>query len=196
MTSSRRDPLGAKGIGELPMVDVGGGGGRCGVSLACDRCPCAQGADQDRRSDCVAEPVRRATWHSAIADSRKTDACGVSWAACKETNSPSGYPRAQRTTQCFGPFRCYRRRDLPQNHQVDFASWRTPAAPIPIQRMPAVLGPIKAKPFGWPRKSRPALTGPARDGCEVQRSGRKNARGAGRTEELPDSGPEGWAVCC
>jgi hypothetical protein len=27
-----------------------------------------------------------------------------------------------------------------------------------------VLGPIKAKPFGWPRKTRPALTGPVRGG--------------------------------
>jgi hypothetical protein len=32
-------------------------------------------------------------------------------------------------------------------------------------------------------KTRPALTGPARDGCEGWRSGRKNARGAGRTKE-------------
>jgi len=32
-------------------------------------------------------------------------------------------------------------------------------------------------------KTRPALTGPARDGCAIWRSGRKNARGAGRTKE-------------
>src|ERR1700686_5638186 len=32
-------------------------------------------------------------------------------------------------------------------------------------------------------KTRPALTGPARDGCEIWRSGWKNARGAGRTKE-------------
>ena len=32
-------------------------------------------------------------------------------------------------------------------------------------------------------KTRPALTGPARGGCEIWRSGRKNARGAGRTKE-------------
>ena len=32
-------------------------------------------------------------------------------------------------------------------------------------------------------KTRPALTGPARDGCAIRRSGRKNARGAGRTKE-------------
>ena len=30
---------------------------------------------------------------------------------------------------------------------------------------------------------RPTLTGPARGGCEIGRSGRKNARGAGRTKE-------------
>src|ERR1700704_6496714 len=59
-----------------------------------------------------------------------------------------------------------------------------PAAcsPAPIEHA-TVLGPIKAKPFGWPRKTRPALTGPARGGCEFRRSGRKNARGAGRTKE-------------
>ena len=32
-------------------------------------------------------------------------------------------------------------------------------------------------------KTRPALTGPARGGCWIWRSGRKNARGAGRTKE-------------
>ena len=32
-------------------------------------------------------------------------------------------------------------------------------------------------------KTRPALTGPARGGCAIWRSGRKNARGAGRTKE-------------
>jgi hypothetical protein len=32
--------------------------------------------------------------------------------------------------------------------------------PLPIEHA-AVLGPIKAKPCGWPRKTRPALTGPA-----------------------------------
>jgi hypothetical protein len=37
-------------------------------------------------------------------------------------------------------------------------------------------------------KTRPALTGPARSGCEIWRSGWKNARGAGRTKEwtLPE----------
>src|SRR6266436_8549669 len=54
--------------------------------------------------------------------------------------------------------------------------------PQPIKRA-AVLGPVKAEPFGWAAKTRPALTGPARDGCEIWRSGWKNARGAGRTEE-------------
>ena len=47
-----------------------------------------------------------------------------------------------------------------------------------------MLGPIKAGPFGWPRKTRPALTGPAHSGWENWRSGRENARGAGRTKEL------------
>jgi NAD(P)-dependent dehydrogenase (short-subunit alcohol dehydrogenase family) len=40
------------------------------------------------------------------------------------------------------------------------------SSPDPIEDA-AVLGPIKAKPFGWPRKARPALTGPARDGGEI-----------------------------
>jgi len=38
-------------------------------------------------------------------------------------------------------------------------------SPDPIKHA-TVLGPIKAKPCGWPRKTRPALTGPARGGCE------------------------------
>src|SRR5271166_6631854 len=32
--------------------------------------------------------------------------------------------------------------------------------------MPPCAGPIKARPFGWPRRTRPALTGPAHGGCE------------------------------
>ena len=41
-------------------------------------------------------------------------------------------------------------------------------------------------------KTRPALTGPARGGCAIWRSGRKNARGAGRTKEwnLPKQYPK------
>jgi hypothetical protein len=37
-----------------------------------------------------------------------------------------------------------------------------------------VLGPIKARPFGWPRKTRPALTGPVRadDGIGCASPGR------------------------
>jgi hypothetical protein len=62
--------------------------------------------------------------------------------------------------------------------------WQIPAAssPDPIERA-AVLGPVKAKALRVAAKTRPALTDPARDGCEIQRSGRKNARGAGRTKE-------------
>ena len=41
-------------------------------------------------------------------------------------------------------------------------------------------------------KTRPALTGPARDGCEIRRSGWKNARGAGRTKEWPQREQENW----
>ena len=46
-----------------------------------------------------------------------------------------------------------------------------------------MLGPIKAGALRVAAKARPALTGPARGGWETWRSGRKNARGAGRTKE-------------
>ena len=56
--------------------------------------------------------------------------------------------------------------DLRQNHQVEFDEVTSACSPDPIEDA-AALGPIKAKPFGWPRKARPALTGPARDGGEI-----------------------------
>ena len=56
------------------------------------------------------------------------------------------------------------------------------SSPEPIERAD-VLGPIKAKALRVAAKTRPALTGPARGGRETLRSGRKNARGAGRTKE-------------
>jgi hypothetical protein len=64
------------------------------------------------------------------------------------------------------------------------------SSPEPIERA-AVLGPIKAKALRVAAKTRPALTGPARGGCAIWRSGRKNARGAGRTKEwnLPTQYP-------
>ena len=45
-------------------------------------------------------------------------------------------------------------------------------------------------------KTRPALTGPARDGCAIWPSGRKNARGAGRTKEwnLRTQYPNGYSI--
>jgi hypothetical protein len=46
-----------------------------------------------------------------------------------------------------------------------------------------VPGPIKITTFGWPRKPRPALTGPARAGVRFTGSERKNARGADRTKD-------------
>jgi hypothetical protein len=50
-----------------------------------------------------------------------------------------------------------------------------------------VLGAIKARPGNaggaLRAECRPALTPPARRGCKIWRSGRKNARGAGRTKE-------------
>ena len=56
--------------------------------------------------------------------------------------------------------------NLPQNQRVEFREVASADSPDPIEDA-AVLGPIKAKPFGWPRKARPALTGPARDGGEI-----------------------------
>jgi hypothetical protein len=56
------------------------------------------------------------------------------------------------------------------------------SSPDPVEDA-TVLGPIKAKPCGVAAKTRPALTGPARGGCENWRSGWKNTRGAGRTKE-------------
>jgi hypothetical protein len=56
--------------------------------------------------------------------------------------------------------------DLSQNHRVNFREVASVGSPDPIEDA-AVLGPIKAKPFGWPRKARPALTVPARDGGEI-----------------------------
>jgi hypothetical protein len=50
------------------------------------------------------------------------------------------------------------------------------------QQRAAVLAAVKDKPFGWPPE-RPSLTAAARDGQADMRSGRKNARGAGRTKE-------------
>ena len=49
-----------------------------------------------------------------------------------------------------------------------------------------MLGPIKAKPCGWPRKTRPALTGPARGGCRI--GGRDGRMLAARVE--PKNAPQ------
>jgi hypothetical protein len=67
------------------------------------------------------------------------------------------------------------------------AAERTGFSSQPIERA-AVLGAVKARPgnaAGALRpECRPALTPPARGGCKIWRSGRKNARGAGQTKEL------------
>jgi len=49
-------------------------------------------------------------------------------------------------------------------------------------RVPPCSDQSRPGPFGG-REGAPALTGPARGGWETWRSGRKNARGAGRTKE-------------
>jgi hypothetical protein len=54
--------------------------------------------------------------------------------------------------------------NLPWTHRFEFPyDVGSTCSPDPIEDA-AVLWPIKAKPFGWPRKPRPALTGPARGG--------------------------------
>ena len=57
--------------------------------------------------------------------------------------------------------------NLSQNHRFEFPYDVASACSLNPIEDAAVLGPIKAKPFGWPRKARPALTGPARDGREI-----------------------------
>ena len=52
--------------------------------------------------------------------------------------------------------------NLAKSHRIEFpGSVAIACSPDPIKRA-AVLGPIKAEPFGWPRKARPALTSRAR----------------------------------
>jgi len=51
------------------------------------------------------------------------------------------------------------------NTGLNFRTRRSPAVSDPIEHAD-VLGPIKAEPFGWPRKTRSVLTGPPRGGCE------------------------------
>src|ERR1700688_2570998 len=60
--------------------------------------------------------------------------------------------------------------------------WRSPAAPI-RSSMPARARTYQGQALRVAAKARPALTGPARGGWEIWRSGRRNARGAGRTKE-------------
>src|SRR5215467_13009134 len=66
----------------------------------------------------------------------------------------------------------------------------------------AVLGAVKARPgnaaAALRAECRPALTPPARGGCKIWRSGRKNARGAGRTKEwdLEEDEEDGGGQIC
>jgi hypothetical protein len=72
---------------------------------------------------------------------------------------------------------------LPSDHR---------AANHPIAGEPAaVLASVKDKPFGGAEEA-PSLTAAARDGDGNMRSGRKNARGAGRTKEWNDKGRQKW----
>jgi hypothetical protein len=49
-----------------------------------------------------------------------------------------------------------------------------------------VLVAVKAKSCRWPRR-RPALTAPARGGCEILRSGRKNASRRGSNQRIAEA---------
>ena len=70
--------------------------------------------------------------------------------------------------------------NLPQNHRFEFPYDLASACRLDPIEDAAVRGPIKAKPFGWPRKPRPALTGPARGG--VRPGGRDERMLAARIE--------------
>ena len=63
------------------------------------------------------------------------------------------------------------------------ASGRIPAASSPTDQACHRARTYQGQALRVAAKARPALTGPARGGCEIWRSGRKNARGAGRTKE-------------
>src|SRR5277367_4870781 len=66
------------------------------------------------------------------------------------------------------------------------------ALPTTDRRQPAaVLASVKDEPSAALRKA-PSLTAAARDGDGNMRSGRKNARGAGRTKEWNDKGRQKW----
>jgi hypothetical protein len=64
----------------------------------------------------------------------------------------------------------------------------------PTTRSPASLPPCRVRQgqaFGGAEEA-PSLTAAARDGDGNMRSGRKNARGAGRTKEWNDKGRQKW----
>src|ERR1700688_4263683 len=70
---------------------------------------------------------------------------------------------------------------------IDRGQWQAPLGSSrgqpPHRRQPAaVLASVKDKPFGRAEEAAP-LAAAARDGDGNMRSGRKNARGAGRTKE-------------
>src|ERR1700751_6016731 len=65
-----------------------------------------------------------------------------------------------------------------QSHRFEIADNSAIACSPILSRMLPCAGQIKAKPLGRPRKTRPALTGPAQGSCEIWRSGRKNGLAA------------------
>ncbi len=116
----------------------------------------------DQRSASASIPHRTRSASAAASDLR---ACrGVVYATARPVTSGANLHQSQRFEIAYNYDRA--------------------CGPI-LSRVPLCAGPIKAKPFGWPRKTRPALTGPAHSGWQNWRSGRENARGAGRTKELP-----------
>src|ERR1700686_4644248 len=68
--------------------------------------------------------------------------------------------------------------------QITAPSWRRiPQPPARSDQACRRARASQAQALRVAAKTRPALTGPARGGCAIWRSGRKNARGAGGTKE-------------
>src|SRR5271168_1486650 len=78
---------------------------------------------------------------------------------------------------------------------IERGQWQAPLGSShgqpPNRRQPAaVLASVKDEPSAALKA--PSLTAAARDGNGNMRSGRKNARGAGRTKEWNDKGRQKW----
>jgi hypothetical protein len=121
--------------------------------------------------------------------SRPQPACRVLGAVKAGLEAPERAARPERRPTLTAPARAglqhvwvgAKKRDSRSNKETDQESkkGRKIAALKPLDNK----SPIQGQALRVAAKTRPALTGPARDGCEIWRSGWKNARGAGRTKE-------------